>query len=152
MSYRCPTCNSLIHIDPGSVEMPCAACWSETTPQQRAPWILRVRRANEGTIFTSRDPIAIAPATVKAYVALLEQRLAEKEKALSQMPRWMPAKDVPFGSSVLATAYPNGHIEPRSWDEENWSQEDMDDLVSEGFPDTARVLIGEWPQLPKVTP
>jgi hypothetical protein len=152
MSYRCPTCNSLIHIDPGSVEMPCAACWDGTNPQQRATWILRLRRANEGTIFTSRDPIASATATVKAYVALLEQRLAEKEKALSQMPRWMPAKDVPFGSPVLAIAYPNDFVDARKSDEENWGQEDMDTLADEGFADTARVLVGEWPPLPKVTP
>jgi hypothetical protein len=63
----------------------------------------------------------------------------------------MPAKDVPFGSPVLAIAYPNDFVDARKSDEEDWGQEDMDTLADEGFAETARVLVGEWPTLPKET-
>lgn len=82
MSHRCPTCQKVIHIDPGPLEMPCVECWSITTAAQRAPWIRRLRATTEASPYrAARDPIIVSTTNTQAYVAYLENLLAEREKA-----------------------------------------------------------------------
>lgn len=72
----CPTCHRPSRAPSAA---PCVDCWGTWTPEQKAPWIHRLRHDPGLDRVRHRDPVATAPPTLAAYVVWLEAELAAKE-------------------------------------------------------------------------
>ena len=71
----CPICHR-----PNIVPAPCTACWGALAPSERVVWIFELRRKPVTLAkVLHRDPVRFSPESARAYVAWLEQRLADLE-------------------------------------------------------------------------
>lgn len=74
--------------------LPCGPCWRVMGPIEKAPWVRRMRSASAPQrALMHRDPVAYAPATLKAYVENLEVALAAKEAMLRDRARRLEAME-----------------------------------------------------------
>lgn len=83
-SLSCPYCARTYSVTTEHavtpIAQPCGPCWRVMAPTEKAEWIGRMRSAEPARqSLGHRDPMSYAPATLRAYIILLESLLAEQQ-------------------------------------------------------------------------